>query len=55
MNEEDDIQRGYMITRITQLVSSRAGTKSLSLQTFRLVISLETQRILEDKVPDMLA
>ena len=34
MKEEDDSQRGYVITRVTQFVSNRVGTKSLDLQTF---------------------
>ena len=46
MKEEDDSPRGYMITRITQFVSNRVGTKSLDLQTFRLVIGFGTQGIL---------
>ena len=49
MKEEDDSQRGYVITRVTQFVSNRAGTKSLDLQTFWLVIGFQTQGILASR------
>ena len=49
MNEEDDSQRGFMITRVTQFVSNRVGTESLDLWTFRLVIGFGTQGILASR------
>ena len=49
MKEEGDSQRGYVITRVTQFVSNRVGTKSLDLQAFQLVITFGTQGILASR------